>query len=238
MRKDYQGPWLIQPPATTKAMSPLEVDHARALYAGCVSFTDHWIGKLLGKIEQLGLMGNTLIVFLADHGTMMGEQGQLHKGETRLRTQVTNVPWLIRHPRQDWAGRRIAGFVQHTDLMPTVLDLLGVPAPARVTGESLRRRLETGEPSRREWIVTGWGEHAALRTPEWLYITRWSPGAPFEELYDERQDPLELRNVAAAHAARCREFRARVRQYVDEGWPATRGTFATTTAGPVTATGA
>lgn len=176
-------------------------------------------------------MKNTLIAFTADHGAMMGEQNQLHKGETRIRRQVAQVPLIFYHPRENWAGRRIGGFVQHTDVMPTLLDLVGVRPPARVTGESLRP-LIGGAGSRRESIITGWGEHAAVRTPEWCYIGRWSPGPPFEELYDVRKDPLELTNVAGAHPAAVQEFRSTVKRYVDEGWALTRGSFATVLKGP------
>src|SRR5207247_1838197 len=140
----YKGPRLISPPQTTEKMSPVEIEHARALYAGLVTFVDDRVGKFLGDVERMGLMKNTVIVFVADHGTMMGEQGQFHKGEQRLRTQVTHVPLTIYHPGQSWGGRRIQGFVQHPDLMPTVLELIGVPQPARVTGESLRTLIERG----------------------------------------------------------------------------------------------
>jgi arylsulfatase A-like enzyme len=172
-------------------------------------------------------MKNTIVVFVANHGTMMGEQGQFHKGETRIRTQVTHVPLMVYHPRENWGGRRVKGFVQHPDLMPTLLDLVGVPAPARVTGESLRALIESGASSKRETFVTGWGEHGAVRNREWVYIGRWSPGAPFEELYDVRKDPKELKNVASANPAVVAELRARLKDHVNSGWAITRGTFAT-----------
>lgn len=226
MKSGYKGPRLIFPPSTTDGMTREEVDHVRALYAGLVTFVDARIGKFLEKVTALGLMKNTVIVFVADHGTMMGEQNQLHKGETRIRTQVTHVPLAIYHPRQQWEGRRIKGFVQHTDLMPTLLDILGVENPARVTGESLHALIDSRRDSRRDTIVTSWGEHAAVRTPEWLYIGRWSPGPAFEELYDLRSDPYELRNVADEHAGAVRDFRKQLKQYVDNGWEITRGTFA------------
>jgi len=199
----------------------------RALYAGLVSFVDDRIGKFLLDVERMGLMNNTIIVFVADHGTMMGEQGQLHKGETRIRTQVTHVPLMIYHPRQKWGGRRVKGFVQHPDLMPTVLDLVGVPPPARVTGESLRPLVESGSASGRETIITGWGEHGAVRNHEWVYIGRWSPGPVFEQLYDVRRDPKELTDVAGKNPAVVAEFRARLKDHVNSGWTITRGTFAT-----------
>jgi len=226
MKKDYRGPRLIHPPAITKQMSAIEVAHARALYAGLVSFTDACIGRFLEKVSQLGLLQNTVIVFAADHGTMMGEQGQLHKGETRLRDQVTHVPIGIRHPKEHWAGRKIAGYAQHTDLMPTMLELLGQKAGPRVTGRSLVKAISTNERIPGDSVITGWGEHAAVRTPEWSYIGRWSPGPAFEELYDLRRDPLELNNMAGENPKVTSEFRAKLKSYVDKGWETTRGSFA------------
>ena len=233
MKSDYTGPRLISPPATTEQMTPVEVEHVRALYAGFVTFVDQWVGKMLNKTASLGLMDNTVILFTADHGTMMGEQGQLHKGETRIRRQVTQVPLILYHPGGRWAGRRIQGFVQHTDIMPTALDALGVKRPARVTGESLVPLLESGRTSPRETIVIGWGEHGAVRTPEWCYSGRWSPGPAFNELYDVRRDPDELKNVAAQRPQMVKELRARLLEHVEGGWALTRGTFATTLKGPL-----
>ncbi len=222
MKSNYRGPKLIMPPPTTAKMSEVEVEHARALYQGLVTFVDDRIGKLLATVERMGLMKNTLIVFVADHGTMMGEQGQLHKGEQRIRTQVTHVPMMIYNPREQWAGKRVKGFVQHPDLMPTVLETLGVAIPKRVTGESLRSLA----PPKRDTIITGWGEHGTVRTHEWVYIGRWSPGAKFEQLYNVRKDPLELKNVAADNPTVVEDFRGQLKRHVDGGWSITRGSFA------------
>ena len=227
MKSDYKGPRLIYPPTTTARMTPLEVEHVRALYAGYVTFVDSRIGRFLNKVDELGLMENTVILFTADHGTMMGEQGQFHKGEGRGRTQVTHVPLMVYHPQQPWAGRRVFGFVQHTDVMPTLLDILGVEIPSRVTGESLKPLMESGGSSRRQMIVTGWNDHATIRTQEWLYQGRWNPGQAFEELYDVRRDPLELENVNFRYPDLVKDFRAQLKDYVDSGWEITRGTFAT-----------
>ena len=227
MKSDYKGPRLISPPMTTEKMSPVEIEHARALYAGLVTFVDDRIGRFLAGVERMGLMKNTLIVFVADHGTMMGEQGQFHKGETRIRTQVTHVPLVIYHPRENWAGRRIKGFVQHVDLMPTLLDLAGVPAPSRVTGRSLRGLMANGSNSTHDTVVTGWGEHGTVRDHEWVYIGRWSPGPVFEELYNVKEDPKELKNVAHMHPQVVASYRGRLKDHVESGWPITRGTFAT-----------
>jgi len=233
MKSDYRGPRLISPPGTTKVLSQVELEHVRALYHGFVTFVDDRIGRFLRKVEALGLDKNTVIVFTADHGTMLGQQGQIHKGEQRMRTQVTRVPLIVYHPRRSWAGKRIKGFALHTDVMPTVLELLEVPAPKRVTGYSLVGMIERGERSPHgERIVTGWGEHGAVRTPEWCYIGRWSRGPQFEELYDLRKDPEELNNVASGHPSVVKELREHLRKHVEAGWEITRGTFGTVLMGP------
>ena len=117
--------------------------------------------------------------------------------------------------------------MQHVDLMPTLLDLLAVAKPSRVTGESLRPLIESASDSRRETVITGWGEHGTIRNHEWAYIGRWSPGPRFEELYDVRKDPKELKNVAVANPQVAAEYRARLKDHVDSGWTITRGSFAT-----------
>jgi arylsulfatase A-like enzyme len=232
MKSDYRGPRLISPPQTTAQMSPVELEHVRALYSGYVTFVDSRIGMFLKQVELLGLMRNTMIVFVTDHGTMMGEQGQIHKGETRIRTQVTHVPLLVYHPQRPWAGHRIGGFVLHTDVMPTILEVLGAPAPRRVMGQSLTSAIEAGRASHREEIITGWGEHGAVRTPDWCYIGRWSQGPQFQELYDVRRDPDELHDVADSHPVVVKDLLAKLKEHVDSGWALTRGTFATILRGP------
>ena len=229
MKRAYAGPHLISPPQTTKDMSDIEVEHVRALYAGYVTMVDAWVGKFLAKVEQLGLMQNSVLVFLADHGTMMGEQGHLHKGETRLRNQVTRVPLMVYDPRRNYDGKRISGFVQHTDVVPSVLELLGLQPPKRVTGESFVALLEGKRAGgMRDAVITGWGQHASVRTAEWNYITRWIGGKNFaEQLYDLRKDPEELTNVLEPNRSVVPELRKKLDAYLESGRGVTNGSFHT-----------
>lgn len=232
MKKDYKGPRLISPPQVTKDMSPLEVEHARALYFGCVTMVDTWVGKLLDKVASLGLMKNTVIAVTADHGTMMGEQGQLHKGEDRIRKQVTRVPLMFYDPRKNYDGRKVAGFVQHPDIVPTVLELLALKPPKRVTGQSLMPLIETKRTGGlRDTVITGWGWHAAVRNREWTLITRWLPADDprhdDDQLYNLQKDPDELINVASQNPSVVAELRKKLTAYIDSGRGITDGTFAT-----------
>lgn len=224
-RGDYRGPKLIYPPRTTINMSPIEIQHARALYYGYVTFVDDCIGRFLNRVDRLGLADNTIVTLVGDHGTLMGEQNQMHKGEKRLRRQVTRVPLLLHHPAEKWADRRVSGFVQHTDLVPTMLDLLRVKPPPRVTGRTLRRAIASGDTGP-DSIVIGWGNTASVRTPEWNYIGAWN-GDPGDQLYDLKRDRDELRNIAEEHPKLVAEFRQRVKLHVAESWATTtKGTFA------------
>ena len=106
-------------------------------YAGEVTLVDKWVGRLLDALREAGRMEDTVVVFTSDHGCMLGEQGEIHKGMDRLRNQCTRLPLLIRHPNGEGAGERVRGFCQHQDIMPTVLGLLGEGVPERVTGRDI-----------------------------------------------------------------------------------------------------
>lgn len=232
MKKNYKGPRLISPPQTTKDMTPLEVEHARCLYFGLVTMVDTWVGKLLDKVESMGLMQNTVIAVTADHGTMMGEQGQLHKGEDRIRKQVTNVPLIIYDPRKNYGGKKIHGFVQHPDIYPTLAGLLDLKPPKRVTGRSMLPLIAgTKTGGLRDTSITGWGIHATVRTHEWAFITRWLPADDpqhnDDQLYDVQKDPEELINVADKNPAVIADLRKKLNAYIDSGRGVTNGTFST-----------
>ena len=223
MKSDYKGPKLIYPPDNATLLSPVELEHARSLYFGYVTFVDAQIGKFLARADKLGLMRNTLISFTADHGVMLGERGVIHKGENTLQTQVTRVPLIFYTP---WGGEsRIKGLVQHTDWMPTMCELAGVNIPGRVTGQSLKPLIDIGDSSKREWIVGGFHNHGFIRTPEWMYTGRFNSGDAFENLYDIQKDPQELTDILQRQPALRDKFRAQLKDYAASGWEITKGSF-------------
>ena len=138
---EYDGDQVIYPQyGRSGYMTEDEMEHVRALYAGEVTMVDWWIGYLLDKVEQLGLLDNTLIIHTSDHGHILGEHdlhgkpgglvGPLYEVTTRL-------PLMIRHPEGLAAGKRIPTIVQPPDLLPTILEFLDVPVPDGVQGQSL-----------------------------------------------------------------------------------------------------
>ena len=100
--------------------TPEELAHIRALYAGEVTLVDKWVGRLLEKIDDLGLMDDTMVIFTTDHGTQQGEHNLMMKGGGMYET-VCHIPLIVYHP-QIKGGRRNDALVQIPDVAATILD--------------------------------------------------------------------------------------------------------------------
>ncbi len=226
------------PPGTMENMSEDDFRCVKAGYAGEVTLVDRWLGHLLDRLSDRDLLDDTLIVFTSDHGGMMGEQGEIHKAANRLRNQVTQVPLLIRHPKGEAAGTRVKGFVQHQDIMPTILSIIGEEVPARCNGENVWPLAVEGRASEREQIITAFGWHASVRNQRWNYIAPWAdrPEAggvpPRHELYDLQADAQELTNVIADHPEVAAEMQAWLESYIEEHRGETSGDLGPGQAGP------
>jgi arylsulfatase A-like enzyme len=165
-------------------------------YIGEIAFADSQIGRLLEALDARRLMGRTIVIVAGDHGESLGDHGEQAHG-VFIYESVLRVPLIIRTPAVSPA--RIGGVVRLTDVMPTVLDLLGIPAP-RMDGVSLvdlltgrRRTLDLEAYSESEYPRRlGWSPLRALRDGRFKLID-----APRPELYDLERDPFEERNVYA-----------------------------------------
>ena len=234
------NPSFIEPPYETVPVPDPIKDRFRANYAGAVSCVDYWVGNLLETIGQFGLFENSVVVFMADHGAMLGERGQFLKGPDKLRGQVTHIPLLIRTPGEQYAGKKVPGFVQVPDVMPTLLHLLGLKAPSRVTGTNVWP-LVTGETSKvRDSVMQAYGWVGAVRTQEWAFSEIWkpearqeqyhvTPGAPLSvykpQLYNLEKDPNELTDVADSYPDIARQMSAKMKEYLASGEGLTLGSF-------------
>lgn len=215
-------------PGLTSEMSDRQLANARAAYAGEVTLVDRWAGELLGALRDAGRMTDTLVVFTSDHGCMLGEQGQVHKGYDRLRNQCTRVPLLIRHPKREAAGVRVRGFCQHQDIVPTVLSVMDLPAPDRVLGRNIWPQT-TGRGDPPDYVISAYCHYVAIRTTDWNYMRAWTKGPTGEplkeELYDLHADPEELTNVVSAHTAVAERLKGRIEEHIKRFAPLTSGSF-------------
>jgi arylsulfatase A-like enzyme len=137
---DYDGDQLTYPQyGRTTFMTEAEHEHVKALYAGCVTLVDRWVGRFLDMAERLGLFEDTLIIWTTDHGHLFGEhdlQGKPGAEMGRLYEPTTRIPLLVHHPDELGAGEHVRGIVQPPDLMPSILEFMGVPVPTTVEGRS------------------------------------------------------------------------------------------------------
>lgn len=188
----------------------------KAGYYGCVEQIDHQIGRVLYHLPK----ENTIILFLSDHGEMLGDHGWIRKRSAYEGS--AHIPLLLWMPRKLAAeygiclNTQIDTPVELMDILPTVLDLAGIPIPENVDGMSLLP-LMRGEPCSREYIH---GECARLETigSGMQYLTDgrekyiWYPGLGKEQLFDLTADPREEHDLARDPAAeeRIRPLRERL----------------------------
>ncbi len=187
-------------------------------YLGEIAYTDQVLGRLVAWLKGAGLWDRTLVVLVGDHGESLGEHGEnAHTFFVYDATQ--HVPLVVRTP---WGDRgRSPAQVSTVDLMPTVLDLVGLPPQDGIDGRSLARLVLN---PRGDWrgvaysetyfprFHYGWQHLRALRDGQWKYVE-----APTPELYDMRKDPGETNNVYKAFSRRAEDLRLALERLAGSG---------------------
>ncbi len=192
-----------EPPA------PYNATYKSHLYDGEIAYADSALGHFLSFLRQQRWFDNAVVIVVGDHGEGLGEHNEDTHG-IFLYDSTTHVPLIIKLPHEERAGQVIVSQVRTTDLLPTVLDWVGVNSSAKFDGASLKPYLEGGEGGDRPAIAEteypvrfGWSPLRAVRANDSKYIE-----APQPELYDLRSDPRELRSVYAPWDAKVQQLRA------------------------------
>ncbi|NIP17078.1 MAG: sulfatase-like hydrolase/transferase [Xanthomonadales bacterium] len=176
---------------------PEKVRQFIATYYGLVKEIDDWVGKILDRLDEHGLAGNTLVVFTSDHGEMLGSHGMSAKNI--FYDESVRVPLLMRLPGRIAAGTRIGDPVSTRDIFPTVLDYLGRPPVEGIDSESLRGVIEGRET--RDFAVAEWREMRSVptymvRSGDWkLLISKIPDAGSVDALYNLADDPFEMKNL-------------------------------------------
>lgn len=214
-------------------LKPEDIPALKGLYSAEVTFSDLWIGRLLNRIRELGLMDDTIVVFSTDHGTHLGEQGCVQKTAGFLNSLVARLPLIIRHPDTSaFAGKRVDALISAADYMPTFLDLLGVKGPEdRMTGKSFWPVVTGEKDAINDAVYTGFGTFGMVRTTDWHYFENLKTVTPVgstpEEydfrkamtapgrgqgpaLYNLKKDRGETKNVVEEHPEVVAELREKL----------------------------
>lgn len=173
----------------------------RDLYTGEVAYLDRHIGRLLSFLESNGLLDNTLVALVADHGENLGEQGVLYR-HAGLWDATIRVPLMIRWPGPagpEPRGRKIEGMVQSIDLFPTLLGACDLPVP-EVDGQDLRRLTGEGKNGRRVVFAEATDARAQMvRSREHLLMRISGDHFLFDQeafLFDLEADPEQRHNLS------------------------------------------
>jgi arylsulfatase A-like enzyme len=207
------------------ALTPEELELLEALYDGGVQACDREVGRLLDGLESLGLRDETVVVVTSDHGEELSE-GRFPRfaGDHghALHDELVHVPLIVADP--SLGARRVPQQVRSMDILPTVLELLGVPVPPDVEGRSLRPFLAGGSEAHERLARGGSTEEgpdrAFVRLSRHKLVQRFEtpePGSPFDgvpefELFDLAADPGERRNLADERPDVLRVLRAALEQ--------------------------
>ena len=168
-------------------------------YWGLISQIDYNIGLVIDELKRLGLDENTIIVYTADHGEMMGEHKAWTKGTTAYEATI-RVPYIISCPFLFDGGQERDELVCSIDLLPTLLDCAGLRIPSNIQGRSLLPLLKKEKTAWRDYIFTELGSSVdndcvGVRSQTAKYVRFKKNGKViYEQLFDEVNDPWETIN--------------------------------------------
>jgi arylsulfatase A-like enzyme len=169
-----------------------QLKRMQARYAAEVTMVDRWLGNFLDKMDELNLFENTLLLLISDHGIAHGEHGITGKPPYALWPEVTDIPFLVRHP--EGTGEAIDYYASTHDVAPTVLGYLGIEPPQPMDGQDLSVFLEGGEPDPRHHFVLGFHDHVWARDERYVMFSRYDGSGA--KLYDVREDPRMTNDIS------------------------------------------
>ena len=169
-----------------------------AIYYGMISCMDKYIGRILAKLDELGLAEDTLVVFTTDHGHLFGQHGLIAKGAFHYEDLV-RIPFIVSYPGEAPIGQESKAIQSLVDLAPTFLSFAGIDVPRAMTGidqkEVWRGRLKS---ARDHAIVENHHQPTTLHLKTFIgerYKITVYFGRDYGELFDLEQDPRELKNL-------------------------------------------
>jgi arylsulfatase A-like enzyme len=203
-----------------------DVAHVVGLYDGEIGRVDELVGRLLDALHALGLEESTLVVFTADHGEDLYEHNRYFFHSPSMYSSSLRVPLILALPGVLPEGAGTDEPASLVDLAPTILGLVGLPAPASFQGRDLLPgRALPASPGPRPLFSETNGRIFGVRTNGWRLVFNpedYTPGAPGGaypiepiELYHLAEDPREQRNVAADHPDRVEALTAAIAAWRD-----------------------
>jgi len=186
-------------------LSPRLLKRLRANYAGEVTLVDRWLGYFLEEMKNLGLMDNTLIAVISDHGHCIGEHNLVSKQGHPMSREIADLVLMIRHPQGEGKGTVCHSLVYNYDLPPTILARLGIEPEKPMEGKDIWPLVSGREKEIYDHISCGWGPFVMVRDKHyWYNAYLWGEAAL---LYDLERDPKLKKNIAKEHPDICKRMK-------------------------------
>ncbi len=179
---------------------PEMVKQMKWVYYAMITQVDEWVGKLLDELDRKGMTKNTIVLFVSDHGEMLGDHGLVSK--MKMYEGSAHIPMMIRYPGVIPAGEKISTPVSHYDIFSTILDYTGMKIPEN-DGRSLRTLIDAKKDSI-DYAVSVWGAinnggPFMIRKGDWKMIVYLQMNdkkqGNISALYNLKTDPLEIHNL-------------------------------------------
>lgn len=174
---------------------PEALERLQKWYAANLTMIDKWFGRFIETLERSGWLDDTLVIVTTDHGHFLGEHGYTGKNQIPCYDCFANIPLLVHLPGGARGGERIGALTQNIDILPTLLDVSGFPAPDGVHGVSWRPLLEGRATEVHESVIYGYfGMQVNITDGRHTYM-RGSVTEANEPLYEYKATPTGFRRL-------------------------------------------
>lgn len=179
-------------------VSESEHKQLTATYYGMITMMDKYIGKILDKLDELGIADETIIVFTTDHGHFFGQHGLQYKGGFHYEDLI-KVPFIVKYPGQKNKGTKSDSMQSLVDLAPTFLDIANLPIPYQMSGKSQKDVWLGTKESVRDHIICEF-RHEPTTIHQKTYVDKRYKitvyyNQTYGEIYDLEKDPEEYNNL-------------------------------------------
>jgi arylsulfatase A-like enzyme len=208
--------------------NPYKIRYMISTYLGLVTEIDHWVGELLATLDKLGVADNTLVVFLSDHGEMLGSHGMREKNV--FFEESARIPMIFYFPARI-KPTKVDKYVSNLDVYATILDYLGVKDTQKNDSESLRGMIEGTDRDKGKSVVTEWLYRGPTQPNYMVVMDGWKLYVPYtpdsdviNAMHDLATDPYEMTNLLAGgdrdkHLAKAEELKAELVKWLKKHNP-------------------
>lgn len=167
---EYKGEMGDWPPYYFVTEGEDAVHHVRMEYAALITMCDHYLGKVLDKMDEYNLWEDTMLIVNTDHGFLLGEHGWWSKSIMPVYEEISHTPLFVYDPRFPACGERRSQLTQTIDLAPTILEFFGQEIPKDMQGKPLRAVIEKQEKIH-DYALFGYHEgHCNITDGNYVYM--------------------------------------------------------------------